>query len=200
MVHRRHFLAGAASVAFVSCADRMIAGSRLPCTMGRTLIPQAPCQAPNYWCTWAVQNYMFGHGLPKIDPAILEGESGSKLAHNAISESVLFGRKGWAQEFFPKIREDLYLLLDDGWESGGTATFEVEASKFPSFQGTAAERLSQLNCAAQKASWRGAALWCRNTPGGVEDSRLEELSRTADIRYWKIDIGDPAFNLIRVRD
>ena len=69
-----------------------------------------------------------------------------------------------------------------------------------SFQGTAAQRLSQLNREARRANWRGAALWCRNTPGGSEDSRLEELTRAADIRYWKIDIGDPEFNLIGVRD
>jgi hypothetical protein len=200
MMDRRHFLAGAASAAIVNCADRTKAGSNSPNSTGRNLIPQTPCHAPNYWCTWAVQNYMFGHDLRKLDPAILEGESGSKLAHNAMSEAVLFSSNGWAREFFPKIRRDLYLLLDDGWESGGTATFELETSKFPSFQGSAAERLSQLNRAAQEASWRGAALWCRNTPGGAQDSRLEELSRTADIRYWKIDVGDPAFNLIRVRD
>jgi hypothetical protein len=143
---------------------------------------------------------MFGHGLPALDPAILEGESGSKLAHNAMSESVVFGKDGWAHRFFSRIRSDLYLLLDDGWEAGGTATFELEKSKFSSFQGSAVERLYQVNRAAKNANWRGAALWCRNTPGGAEDARLEELSRGADIRYWKIDIGDPEFNLVRVRD
>ncbi len=200
MVDRRRFLAGVASAAFLSCADRMEANSHSSPATERSLIPDTPCQAPNYWCTWAVQNYMFGHDLPRLDPAALEGESGSKLAHNAMSEAVLFGKYGWAHEFFPKIRQDLYLLLDDGWESGGTATFELEASRFPSFQGAAAERLSQLNRAVQKANWRGAALWCRNTPGGNADSVLEELTQAADIRYWKIDIGDPEFNLVHVRD
>jgi hypothetical protein len=143
---------------------------------------------------------MFGHDLPALDPAILEGDSGSKLAHKAMSEAALFGKDGWAHEFFPKIRQDLYLLLDDGWESGGTATFELEASRFPSFKGSPAERLSRLNREVRKANWRGVALWCRNTPGGSEDSRLEELTHAADIRYWKIDVGDPEFNLIGVRD
>ena len=200
MVDRRHFLAVMASAAFLSFADRINAKSQ-PSTMTRqNLVPQSPCQAPNYWCTWAAQNYMFGHGRPTLDPGILEGESGSKLAHNAMSESVLFGKNGWAHEFFPKVREDLYLLLDDGWESGGNATFELETSKFSSFQGTPAERLAQLNRAVQKANWRGTAVWCRNTPGGTEDLRLEELSRTAGIQYWKIDLGDPEFNLVRLRD
>lgn len=57
-----------------------------------------------------------------------------------------------------------------------------------------------MNRAAQRANWRGAALWCRNTPGGSDDARLEEITRAADIRYWKIDIGDPNFDLVGVRD
>ena len=175
MVDRRQFLAGMASAAFVRCGD-LFPARALPATH-QSLVPQTPCQAPNYWCTWAAQNYMFGHDLPALDPVILEGESGSRLAHNAMSESLVFGSSGWAHEFFSRIRSDLYLLLDDGWESGGTATFELERSKFPSLQGNAAERLYQLNRAAKNANWRGAALWCRNTPGGTEDVRLEKVSR-----------------------
>jgi hypothetical protein len=117
-----------------------------------------------------------------------------------MSESVVFGNDGWANRFFCKIRPDLYLLLDDGWESGGTATFELERSRFSSFKGNAAERLYQLNRAVKNAHWRGTALWCRNTPGGAEDAHLQEVSRAADIRYWKIDIGDLEFNLVRLRD
>ncbi len=198
MADRRQFLAGMASAAFASWPAQIEARSLPPAS--QSLVPRTPCQAPNYWCTWAVQNYMFGQNLPTLDPTVLEGESGSKLAHNSMSESAVFGKDGWADRFFSKIRSDLYLLLDDGWESGGTATFELEKSRFPSFQGNAAERLYQLNRAVKNANWRGIALWCRNTPGGVEDERLQELSRAADIRYWKIDIGDPEFNLVRLRD
>src|ERR1700757_3130248 len=121
MVDRRQVLAGMASAALVSCADRIYANP-LRATSS-SLVPQIQGQAPNYWCTWAAQNYMFGQDLPDLDPAILEGESGSKLAANAMSESVVFGRNGWANKFFSKICSDLFLLLDDGWESGGTATF-----------------------------------------------------------------------------
>ncbi len=198
MADRRQFLAGMASAALVSWTARMKANSLSPSR--QNLVPQTPCRAPNYWCTWAVQNYMFGQGLPALDPAVLEGESGSKLAHNAMSESVLFGNNGWANRFFSKVRPDLYLLLDDGWESGGTATFGLEKARFSSFKGNAAQRLCELNHAVKNANWRGAALWCRNTPGGAQDARLQELSRAADIRYWKVDIGDPEFNLVRLRD
>ena len=85
--------------------------------IGENLIPETPCAAPNYWCTWAVQNYMYGHHLVELSPEILEGDSGSRLAHNAMNEQVLLGNGGWAHTFFPRIRKDLYLMLDDGWES-----------------------------------------------------------------------------------
>jgi hypothetical protein len=98
------------------------------------------------------------------------------------------------------VRRDLYLLLDDGWETGGTATFELDTSKFPSFDGEPASRLSKLSAAIRDSGWRGAALWCRNTPEGGGIDRLEAMSDEAGIRYWKIDIGDPAFNSIRVRN
>ena len=44
------------------------------------LVPDRPATAPNYFCTWSAQNYMYGQGLASLDPAILEGGSGSNLA------------------------------------------------------------------------------------------------------------------------
>jgi hypothetical protein len=163
------------------------------------LVPDTPCTAPNYWCTWAVQNYMYGHQLNSLRPEVLEGESGSRLAHDAMSEQALLDNNGWAVRFFPGVRSDLYLLLDDGWESGGTASFELDTRKFPSFSGLPEERLAALNGAIRKTDWRAAALWCRNTPGGARDEQLEKLSEAAGVDYWKIDIGDPAFHLTDLR-
>ncbi len=200
MIRRRSFLAGLASAALLSTAERVRARAQSTPKSSRNLIPATPCKAPNYWCTWAVQNYMYGRGRDHLDPAILEGDSGSKLARSAMSEAALFGEHGWARHFYPRVRQDLYLLLDDGWEAGGTATFDLESSRFPSYHGKPSEKLARLNQAAQSARWRGAALWCRNTPGGAQDARLEEWSQSADIHYWKIDIGDLRFNLVRVRN
>jgi hypothetical protein len=143
---------------------------------------------------------MYGHNLAKLDPKILEGDSGSSLAHDAMSEDVLFGENGWAATFFSKVRKDVFFLLDDGWQVGGTATFELDTKKFPSFSGSSVERLRKLNRSIEEAGWRSTALWCRNTPGGDADHRLEAVSHSAGIRYWKIDIGDPTFNLVRVRN
>jgi hypothetical protein len=167
---------------------------------GASLVPSQPSGVPNYWCTWAVQNYMYGQGLHQLDTSLLEGDSGGDLARTAMTEENILGGGGWAKLFYPKIRNDLFFLLDDGWESGGTATFELETTKFPSFTGDPAERLSKLNRAVQGAGWRGAALWCRNTPESDGITRLESISDAAGVRYWKIDIGDPNFNLVQRRN
>jgi hypothetical protein len=199
MVDRRRFVGALMATAVASQAKGFAKGSR-PRKTANNLIPEEPSNTSSYWCTWAAQNYMYGHDLAELDPKLLEGDSGSKLAHDSMTEKVLFGRTGWAHNFFPRIRKDVLFLLDDGWQVGGTATFELDLNKFPSFTGSSAERLKKLNHAVQDAGWHGTALWCRNTPGGDADSRLENLSQNAGIRYWKVDIGDPAFNLVRLRD
>jgi hypothetical protein len=198
MVDRRSFLTGTAATLLTV---RKALGAPPHNTERRdSLIPTQPGRAPNYWCTWAAQNYMYGHHLSELDPSVLESDSGSALARNAIDEHQLFGADGWAKLFYPQVRNDAYLLLDDGWEAGGTATFELDPKKFPSFSGTPAERLAALNRKARQEQWRGIALWCRNPPGGEEDRRLEDWSAKADIGYWKIDIGDPSFRLTALRD
>ena len=200
MVDRRRFVGAIFTTAVASCGEGFAKDRRFPNKTENNLIPDRPSNAPSYWCTWAAQNYMYGHDLPNLDPEVLEGDSGSRLAHNAMSEETLFGKTGWAENFFPRIRKDVYFLLDDGWQVGGTATFELDTKKFPSFTGSSADRLKKLNRAIQDVGWRGTALWCRNTPGGDADHRLESLSQSAGIKYWKVDIGDPTFNLVRLRD
>jgi hypothetical protein len=200
LVDRRGFLRAVAATAIVGHTKSLVANNVSSKRIGHNLVPDKPPGAPNYWCTWAAQNYMYGHNLANLDPAILEGESGNKLAHEAMTEMVLFGEGGWVNSIFPDIRKDLYLLLDDGWQVGGTATFELDAFKFPDFAGPFESRLRKLNSAIEGAGWRSTALWCRNTPGGDADKRLENRSESAAIKYWKIDIGDPTFNLVRLRD
>lgn len=194
-MNRREFIFNATAVAVASA----IQPKTILATATSNLIPEVATGAPNYWCTWAVQNYMYGHHLGELHPETLEGDAGSKLAHEAMNEQVLLGEKGWAHEFYSRVRKDLFLLLDDGWEAGGTATFELNTEKFPSFSGNRSQRLSKLNDAIRSAGWRGAALWCRNTPGGRQDGELETLSNQANIHYWKIDIGDPEFHLVDLR-
>jgi hypothetical protein len=197
---RRRFLGASIATTIAPAISGLAQSAGLKQERGVNLVPSKPSDAPNYWCTWAVQNYMYGHGLHSLDASILEGDSGGDLARASMTEENVFGSAGWAKTFYPRVREDLFLLLDDGWESGGTATFELATAKFPSFTGNSTERLGRLNHSAREVGWRGAALWCRNTPESDRSSRLETLSDAAGIRYWKIDIGDPNFQLIRLRD
>ncbi len=199
-MNRREFIGAAIAASFAGTAAGIVRDSARARQAGCSIVPKDSSDVPNYWCTWAVQNYMYGHNLKNLDAKVLEGESGNKLAHESMSEEILFGERGWVNEFFRNVRSDLFFLLDDGWESGGTSTFEVNVKKFPSFKGTASNRLSDLNRSIQERGWRGTGLWCRNTPGGDADYRLESLSASARIRYWKIDIGDPNFNLIHLRN
>lgn len=199
MPDRREVMKGLFTTSVASAIGAK-AGAAVSSARTESLIPRKPSQAPNYWCTWAVQNYMYGQGHTALDTSILEGDSGGKLAHDAMSEKVLLGQEGWASRFHARVREDLYLLLDDGWETGGTATFELDPAKFSSFRGSNGDRLRALNQEIERAGWRAAALWCRNTPGGTADLTLESECGRAGIRYWKIDIGDQEFNLVRTRN
>ncbi len=199
MLDRREFVANCIAAA-VAYPAKSFANSATSKRREPSLVPAAPSRSPNYWCTWAAQNYMFGHRLEAFDPGLLEGDSGVELARKAMSEESLLAEDGWSTTFYPKIRKDLFFLLDDGWQVGGTATFQLDPQKFPSFRGSSTERLEGLNRAIQRAGWRGAALWCRNPPGGAQDSSLEHLCSNAGIRYWKVDIGDPQFNLVRTRN
>jgi hypothetical protein len=199
-VNRRNFVRNGAAMLLTASWDRLALSSLTPAaTAAGNIIPETPSGAPNYWCTWAVQNYMYGHNLRELKPEVLEGDCGSRLAHNAMNETVLLGADGWARTFFPSVRKDLYLMLDDGWEAGGTSTFDLDTAKFRSFTGSPTKRLTALNKAIQDQNWRGAALWCRNTPGGAKDEELEMLSQQAGVHYWKIDVGDPDFHLVDLR-
>ena len=92
MVNRRNFLTGA--TATLLTGRKALGESQRKAERKDNLIPAQPGKAPNYWCTWAAQNYMYGHHLPKLNPSLLEGDSGSALARDAIGEHQLFGVDG----------------------------------------------------------------------------------------------------------
>lgn len=167
---------------------------------GPGLISQSAGSAPNYFCTWAVQNYIYGDGKKKLDVTLLQGNAGAQRARMAMDAKHLLGRHGWATTFHPRARKDLYLLLDDGWEMDGTSSFILDTEKFSEFHGDPRERLHELRNALDGNGWRGAGLWCRNTPDGSKAQELLLRSFYADIDYWKIDLGDPEFELTRFKD
>lgn len=162
----------------------------------KSLVPDTPNTAPDYFCTWNVQGFACGYSNPS-DQA------------DMMTQASLFGNKpnqNWL-EFFPDARGDLIFLLDDAFDfplGGGhnhpaRGSIELDNGRFPSYQGTPAERLAKLNRDVRARGWRGLGLWICNsrnrTPGQEQvDSdtywrqRLE-WSQQAGVVYWKVDWG-----------
>lgn len=196
MNSRRKFLASLGATFGVSTLGTRIARAG---RSSRSLLPENLSSAPNYWCTWAAQNYLYGQGEAELDVSTLEGSGGAAFARARLNEQVLLGPQGWSKTFHSRVRKELYILLDDGWEEGGMATFQLDRQKFPSFPGEAQERLRGLNNAVRANGWRALALWCRNPPGEKSDEQCVSWSKFAGVRYLKIDTGDQFGSMARAR-
>jgi hypothetical protein len=172
----------------------------------RNLVPDQPGTSPNYWCTWAAQNYVYGQGFEEIDPAEVEGWKGAEKARSNINEQLLFDpAKGWLNTFYSKCREDLYIVLDDGWDvpldgpAAWYSSFLLNEGKFPGYAKLSpGQRLIKLNKAAKDAGWRGIGLWlaAQESSGARGDLTDEEYwlerikwCKDAGIEYWKVDWG-----------
>jgi hypothetical protein len=143
-------------------------------------------------------------------------------ASDNLNETLVFKDPGWLTHYFDKVRKDLFVVYDGGWDvpighdfTGDgrwrLGSFEVAVDKFPSCAGTPAERLSKLNRMTQEAGWRGAGVWV--AAQDYEDDKDGHLlsharmvkdftdharwSREAGVEYWKCDYGargnDPNF-------
>lgn len=176
----------------------------------------------SYFCTWQAQNDVVGMSLERfpLKKRAMErsGKECEKLAVNMLDEDILFGKGGFAEQY-PRERDQLYFMLDYGWDIpyltdpahnmvyfGG---HELNLDRFPSFTGTPAERLKKLNAKIQEYGWRGLGIWVPSQPAGVNDQKpfspdiidywRERIlwSKEAGIRYWKLDLGaymhDPEF-------
>jgi hypothetical protein len=167
------------------------------------LIPEQPGKTPSYWCTWGAQNY----AIAGMD------DTSWNMPYNNLDEVKLFQDPGWAVSSFDRVRPDLYLLFDVGWDTPAgidieherwrLGSLEVDTGRFPSCTGSPPERLTKLNRLVQLAGWRGAAIWV--APQAVGEGRdgflydppaLEAYyrqrarwSREAGIEYWKVDTG-----------
>ena len=169
------------------------------------LIPSAPSTSPNYWCTWGIQNFSLS------DVTNMASWSGPV---NNLNENLLFEDPGWASRYFDKIRGDLFLLFDAGWdvpvgmdgdwERWKLGSIQPGEGRFPSCIGSPAEQLCRLNALCQEHGWRGAGLWVApQVPGdGKEGNAVTPIlkaesywrerlrwSNQAGIRYWKVDTG-----------
>lgn len=167
-------------------------------TPRRNLIPDKPCAAPNYFCTWSAQNF---------------AQEKETSARDHLTEQLVFDRPGWISHYYQGVRGDLYVVFDDGWDVPLSAdgsqerwvfgSLELNVKRFPSCAGDPAERLRKLNDKVRAAGWRGAGLWVSAQAAGegrdgkfLSDAELEKYwrerarwCRQAGIRYWKVDWG-----------
>ena len=147
------------------------------------LIPDRPQVTGNYFCTWDSQSdHMYTW---KDRPAEL-------TARDAMNEDFLFGENGLLNSF-QGIREDLIVVLDDGWDvpygakdSRIFGSFEADPERFPSLAGLSpANRLRALSDRIRALGYRGLGLWVpTQTPSlvnGCEISRTPEEERL----YWE---------------
>ena len=172
------------------------------------LIPDQPGKTPSYWCTWGAQNYASDDAAFE---ACVELKGHFDIA-DTLNEKNMFHDPGWAN-FIPKVRKDMYILYDLGWDTTPGVNFdgqrwrlgtlELATSKFPSCTGTPAQRLYKLNELTKAAGWRGAAIWLASQAAGdgkdgqmMDQKELEQYWRTrarwtrqAGIEYWKVDYG-----------
>lgn len=71
------------------------------------LVPSEPGKSPNYWCSWSAQSYGYGQGAKQIDSILYKVESVPKFSSLYLNEEVLFGSKGWLQNFHQKVKNEM---------------------------------------------------------------------------------------------
>lgn len=168
----------------------------LPCFAQQnpgSLIPLAPSQAPDYYCTWNLQGFVtshtFGRGSNDFRAEMNEDNLfGTHLVYHKDSTKTVDGAtymvdsryQGWLNHF-PAIRQDLFFVLDDSWDipsysnskrPHGTnydneylATLTIDSTRFPSFAGKDEERMSHLVDAVKEKGWKGLGGWiCAQNP------------------------------------
>jgi len=132
-------------------------------------------------------------GLEHVEPREIEGAAGAAKARASLNEELLLGKQGWARQFFRRTRGDLYLVLDDGWDtppSGSMvehlSSMVLDPGRFPSFQDdTPAQRLKSLNDAVKAAGWRGIGVWLpANESGPYMDEHPDMEPRTTGGSAW----------------
>ncbi len=165
-------------------------------------IPETGADTGNYWCSWDTQF--------RVND--VEAGKDTKNLRNVLTQDFLFGKKGMLPEYMKRVRADLYVLLDDGWDVGWDVpgngpvsvfgSLELDTEKFPDFTGEPWERLKKMKERVCGLGFRGLGLWiCANAAGEREDAPLskEEADaywkeraiwcRKAGVNYWKVDWG-----------
>lgn len=163
-----------------------------------SLIPSKPSAAADYFCTWNVQGYVVSY-------------SSTPATRQAMNEKSIFGNgklEGWAH-MFAKLHKDLFLVLDDDWETplNGDKNYYgsliVDDERFPSVKGMSPEqKLAVLSDKVRQLGWKGLGLWIcaqqaprykNNDDAAYWTERFNWMNK-AGIGYWKVDWGQQEKN------
>ena len=163
--------------------------------LSKSLVPSTPSQAPDYFCTWNIQGYVVSCG-------------NASDMRSQMNERRLFSPDTlchWA-DIFPRLRSDLYFVLDDTWDVPATdnrsdnpwiGRLELDETRFPSFKGNATQRMKHLSDSIRSYGWKGLGLWiCAQQAQALPQRSQEdywnerlESHQQAGVRYWKVDWG-----------
>lgn len=159
-----------------------------------SLIPSQPSQAPDYFCTWNVQGYVTSY-------------KPSTVMRQAMTEQNIFGNgkyENWAG-MFTKLHKDLYLVLDDDWETplNGDKSYYgsliVDDERFLSVKGLSPEqKLVSLSAKTKGLGWKGLGLWIcaqqaprlKTTDSVAYWTERFNWMKNSGISYWKVDWGN----------
>lgn len=167
------------------------------------IISQSVLDTGNYYCTWRTQN------------TVLKNEKLKKInrtqTRDSLGEELLFGEVGILNMIDKTIRQDLIIVLDDGWDvpyglkpspkDGGNSDYKkfgsmiLDRERFPSFKGTAEKRLKTLSDKIKSMGYKGLGLWLAvqlpDNEADLPETWEEKFSMLnfADIKYVKFDWG-----------
>ncbi len=170
--------------------------------MNMNFIPAQAKDTGSYFCTWDSQCDHINTWKDRPQ---------GFTSRDAMCEEFLFGEKGLLNSF-DGVREDLIVVLDDGWDvpygAKDTRVFgslEADPERFPSLRHlTPAGRLKALSERVRALGYKGLGLWVPSQSqlmiNGKEISRTPEEERLfweerakwcgeADITYLKVDWG-----------
>ncbi|RYX82904.1 hypothetical protein EON83_17515 [bacterium] len=146
----------------------------------QSLIPATANTSPDYFCTWNLQGYYSSYAT-------------TPLQKDAIGEKQLFGQgphENWLGQY-ATVRQDLYFLLDEGWDLPKQEVMVVPG-RFPSYATeNQTESFKKFSDAVKKSGWRGLGLWMRADPK-TDDFWTERMRwmQASGVPYWKVDYGN----------
>ena len=150
------------------------------------LIPSEGRNTANYWCSWRNQRLFMPN--PFLHMRLYDAPKHNKIQRDMLTDDFLFGKRGLLVDYMQDIRQDMYVMLDDGWDIPykddymAYGSLVLNEEKFP-YQGKhPAENLATLNKKITDLGYAGTALWVPLNCIGEEDENLFNLEQFKE--YW----------------